>query len=310
MRELRIGSRGSALALWQANWVRSRLTGNAGREAELVIIQTSGDHFQQAEIARIGVKGVFIKQLEEALLERRIDLAVHSMKDVPTCIPPGLLFPAICEREDPRDCLLSPSGKDLDGLPSGARVGTGSLRRRAQIRHYRQDLEMLPLRGNVDTRVRKLDRGEYDAIVLAKAGLDRLGWTSRITSVLPPEICLPAVGQGALGVETRADDRETLELVRALDHAESRAAVTAERALLEEMEGGCQVPLGAWARIEQGSLILDACVFSEDGKLFARRRGSGSPDQPQELGRRVAQMLLEEGGAEILKLAGRTSGRA
>ncbi len=206
MRPLRIGSRGSVLAMWQANAVRGRLERLVGVETEIVTIKTSGDRFQQANVAQIGLKGVFIKELEDALLEGSVDFAVHSMKDVPTQIPAGLAFPAICEREDVRDALLSRSGAKLAALPAGARIGTSSLRRQAQIRHVRPDLDLGDLRGNVDTRLRKLERGDYDAIVLAKAGLDRLGWSSKITEVIPPEVSLPAVGQGALGIEARADD--------------------------------------------------------------------------------------------------------
>ncbi len=309
MRPLRIGSRGSLLAQWQAERVRERLTRTAGVPAEILLIQTSGDRFEQAQVSQIGLKGVFIKELEDVLLEGRVDLAVHSMKDVPTEIPAGLALPAICEREDVRDCLVSASGARLDDLAAGAHVGTGSLRRQSQLRHYRPDLELRNLRGNVDTRLRKLERGEYDAIVLAKAGLDRLGWSDRITEVISIEISLPAVGQGALGIEARADDREVLEVLAQLDHAETRTAVMAERALLAELEGGCQVPLGAWARAEQGELVLEACVLSVDGADYIRKRASGSPHQPEALGREVARLLLVAGADRILRLVGRDVGK-
>jgi len=308
LRPLRIGSRGSILAQWQAETVRERLAQMAGVPAEIVFIKTSGDRFQQAEVSQIGLKGVFIKELEDALLEGRVDLAVHSMKDVPTEIPPGLAFPAICQREDVRDCLVTASGARLDDLPAGARVGTSSLRRQSQLRHHRPDLDLRNLRGNVDTRLRKLERGEYDAIVLAKAGLDRLGWSSRITEAISTEISLPAVGQGALGIEARADDGKVLEVLARLDHAETRTAVMAERTLLAELEGGCQVPLGAWGRMEESELVLEACVLSVDGADYIRKRAAGSPREPEALGRDLAQSLLAAGADRILRLAGRDVG--
>ena len=309
MRPLRIGTRGSALALWQANAVRDRLARASRVEAEIVVIKTSGDRFQQAPVGQIGLKGVFIKELEDALLEGRVDLAVHSMKDVPTEIPAGLAFPAICEREDPRDALVTRTGAKLAELVAGARVGTSSLRRQSQLRHYRPDLDLRDLRGNVDTRLKKLDRGDYDAVVLAKAGLDRLGWSQRINEVLSTDVSLPAVGQGALGIEARADDREVLDAMAGLDHAETRDAVTAERALLAELEGGCQVPLGAWARLERGELVLEACILSADGADYIRRRAVGSPRNAEALGRELAQAMLAAGADRILKLAGRNVGR-
>jgi hydroxymethylbilane synthase len=314
VKPLRIATRGSALALWQANHIRERLAQLHGVESELIRIRTSGDNFQHSWVAQVsqqtGMKGVFIKELEEALLAGTADLAVHSMKDVPTENPAGLIFPAITRREDVRDCLISRDGAKLKDLPSGARVGTSSLRRQAQLRYQRPDLEILDLRGNVDTRLRKVAGGEFDAIVLATAGINRLGASERITQILPPEIMLPAVGQGALGIEIRADDRETLRLVAALDDPESRAAVTAERALLRELEGGCQVPLGAWARRENGELRLEACVFSADGKEFVRNELCGHVDDAEELGVRLGQILIEAGADRILRLAGRSVGRS
>lgn len=308
MKPLRIGSRGSALALWQANFVRDHLALIHGAKAEIVIIKTSGDRFQRGDVAQIGLKGVFIKELEDALLEGGVDLAVHSMKDVPTATPDGLAFPAILEREDVRDCLVSRDGRKLAELPPGARVGTSSLRRASQLRRFRPDLSVAELRGNVDTRVRKLQQGHYDAIVLAKAGLDRLGWADKITEVISPEICLPAVGQGALGVETRADARWLVELLAVLDHPETRTGVTAERALLDELQGGCQVPLGAWGRLERGELVLEARVLSADGSEHVHQRIAGSPDRPEALGRELGRIMLEAGADRILKLAGRSVG--
>ena len=314
MNLLRIATRGSALALWQANHIRERLAQLHGIESELIRIRTSGDKFQGASVAQVseqaGTKGIFIKELEEALLAGTADLAVHSMKDVPTENPAGLVFPAITKREDVRDCLISRDGAKLKDLASGARVGTSSLRRQAQLRHHRPDLELLDLRGNVDTRLKKIAAGEYDAIVLATAGMNRLGVSDKITQILPPEIMLPAVGQGALGIEARVDDRETLRLVAALDDPESHEAVTAERALLRELEGGCQVPLGAWARRENGELRLEACVFSADGKEFVRKDLCGRPEEAEKLGVRLGQILIEAGADRILRLAGRSVGRS
>ncbi len=313
MKPLRIGTRGSALALWQANHIRERLAKEFSVAAEIVIIKTSGDQFTQSAVSQLGMKGVFIKELEDALLDRRVDLAVHSMKDVPTEIPDGLTFPAITKREDQRDCLVSRDGATLSSLAAGAKVGTGSLRRQAQLRHHRPDLDLRELRGNVDTRLRKLEEGMYDAIVLAKAGLDRLGAAGKITEVLEPGVMLSAVGQGALGIESRsaeasgADgaDREFSAWLSALDDSATRAGVTAERALLSELEGGCQVPLGAWGRVEKGELVLDACVLSMDGVEYLRDRATGSPTEAEMVGRRLGRKLLESGADHILRLAGR-----
>ena len=314
MKPLRIATRGSALALWQANHIRERLAQLHGVESELVRVRTSGDKFQDSSVARVsqetGTKGVFIKELEEALLAGTADLAVHSMKDVPTENPDGLVFPAITKREDVRDCLISRDGAKLKDLASGARIGTSSLRRQAQLRHHRPDLELVDLRGNVDTRLKKVAAGEFDAIVLATAGINRLGASDRVTQILPPEIMLPAVGQGALGIETRANDCEILQLVAALDDSESHAAVTAERALLRELEGGCQIPLGAWARFENGELRLEACVFSADGKEFVRKESRGKPGEAEKLGVQLGQIMIEAGADRILRLAGRSVGRS
>ncbi|MGH9683889.1 MAG: hydroxymethylbilane synthase [Candidatus Acidiferrales bacterium] len=310
MTALRIGTRGSALALWQANYVRERIARIHGTVAELVRIRTTGDHFRSASVAQLtaqsGSKGVFIKEIEDALLEGTIDLAVHSMKDVPTEIPAGLAFPAIAKREDARDCLMSRGGRKLADLPSGARIGTSSLRRHAQLRHHRPDVIVCDLRGNVDTRMKKLDAGEFDAIVLAAAGVMRLGATDRIAEILPVSTMLPAVGQGALGIETRADDRATTELMRALDDTDTRSTVTAERALLRELEGGCQVPLGAFATLANGELHLVAGVFSSDGSDYVCREATGTASDPEALGKNLACVLIEAGAGQILRLAGRS----
>jgi len=308
LKSLRIGTRGSALALWQANHVGGRLAELHGVQSELVRIRTSGDRFLTGSVALVGTKGVFIKELEDALLAGTIDLAVHSMKDAPTEIPGGLAFPAIMRREDPRDCLVSHSGLRLGDLPVGARVGTSSLRRQAQLRHHRPDLQLLDLRGNVDTRLKKVAAGDFDAIVLAVAGVKRLGASDKVTEILTTEIMLPAVGQGALGIETRSADRETANLVASLDDAETRACVTAERALLHELEGGCQVPLGALARLEGDDLLLEACVFSPDGTDFVRREFRGSAKEPDSVGKHLGQILIDAGADRILRLAGRSVG--
>ncbi len=280
LKRLRIGTRGSALALWQANHIREKLAELHGVEGELVRIRTSGDRFQDGvSIAQIGAetgtKGVFIKEIEDALLKGEVDLAVHSMKDVPTETPAGLIFSAMTKREDPRDCLISRDGRGLAELAAGSRIGTSSLRRQAQLRQWRPDLEVLDLRGNVDTRLRKVPAGEFDAIVLAAAGVTRLGAMDRITEILPAEIMLPAVGQGALGIETRESDAEISRMAASLNDAETQACVTTERALLRELEGGCQVPLGAWAQISEGQIRIAACLLSMDGKEWLRRELSG-----------------------------------
>ena len=304
MKSLRIGTRGSALARWQAEFVRSGLARH-GVAAELVIIRTSGDRDRQSSLRVIGGKSVFTKELEDALVEERIDLAVHSMKDMPVTLPAGLEISAICEREDVRDALISRDGLKLDQLPSGARIGTSSLRRQAQLRHYRGDLEMVDMRGNVDTRLAKLAQGDYHAIVLAKAGLDRLGKSEQISEIMSPEICLPAAGQGAIGIETRKREDEFSPAVRKLSHHLSRVAVEAERTVLAGLEGGCQVPIGAWARMESGSLRIDARVLSADGGESIRESRTGSCENATELGRSVAAALLDRGADRLLRLAGR-----
>jgi hydroxymethylbilane synthase len=283
-----------------------------GVQTELIRITTSGDRFQSASLAQIGAeagtKGVFIKEIEDALLARKVDLAVHSMKDVPTETPRGLIFSAIPKREDPRDCLISRERHALKDLPVGACVGTSSLRRQAQLRHHRPDLDVVDVRGNVDTRLKKLDAGEFDAIVLAMAGINRLGLTDRVTQVFDEDLILPAVGQGALGIETREDDKSTSRLVAALDDMETRACVTAERALLRELQGGCQVPLGAWGRMRSGELHLEAAVFTAAGSESVRCDESGSPDEAAAIGIRLGCALIEAGADRILRLAGRSVG--
>jgi len=309
VRAPRIGTRGSILARWQAEFVRKQILRVTGVDAEIVVIKTSGDKLQHASFAEIGGQGVFIKELQEALLNEEIDLAVHSVKDVPTDVPSRLCFPVICRRDDVRDCLVTAKpGQILTTLRKGARLGTSSLRRQAQIRHLRPDLDVRELRGNVDTRLRKVESGEYDAILLAKAGLDRLGQTARIAETLEPEILMPAVGQGAIGVQARLKDEEMGEAISKLDDFETRHSIVAERALLGALQGGCQVPLGAWARVERGELVLDAVICSPDGQKHIRQKGSAPPEQARDLGRQVAELLWNAGGSEILEQVSRQRG--
>jgi hydroxymethylbilane synthase len=305
VRILRIGTRGSPLAKWQAEFIRKQLFAATGVESEIVIIKTAGDKMQQAPITQIGGKGIFIKELEEALLEETIDLAVHSVKDVPTDTPSRLMFPAVCRRDDVRDCLV---GSTLVNLRQGARVGTSSLRRQAQLRHLRADLDLRDLRGNVDTRLRKVESGEYDAVMLSKAGLDRLGLSQRISEVLGPDVSMPAVGQGAIAAECRLKDTEAADILTHLDDAETRTAVIAERALLAALQGGCQVPMGAWAHIEREELVLDACVCSVDGLQYVKQRATAPPDQAAQLGEHMARLLIDAGAQSILEEVSRQRG--
>lgn len=316
MKRLRIGTRGSALAQWQANFIAERLKASAPIEIEIIRIRTSGDRLQSAPMdkslaemsTQVGMKGVFIKEIEDALLSGTVDIAVHSMKDVPTETPAPLAFTAITQREDSRDCLISRQGRTMKTLPHGARIGTSSLRRQAQLRHHRPDLEAADLRGNVDTRIRKLEAGEFDAIVLAMAGVNRLGLAGKITQVLEPEIVLPAVGQGALGIETRASDTETSRLVALLDHAETRACVTAERAVLRTLQGGCQIPLGALAHVQGDRLHLEAAVFSARGTEHVQSSDEGPVAEADAIGARLGAALIEAGADDILRMAGRSVG--
>lgn len=300
-RSLVLGTRGSRLAIWQAEWVRARLQAVAPDVAvTLRRIKTSGDKILDVPLAKIGGKGLFVKEIEEELLQGTIDLAVHSMKDVPTVLPQGLAILCVPEREDPRDVLISRGAIPLDRLPAGARVGTSSLRRQAQLLHHRPDLTIQMLRGNLDTRLRKLRNGEFDAIVLAAAGLKRMGWAEEVTEYLPVNVSLPAIGQGALGLEGRAEDGFVQMLVSALDHPPTRAAVTAERAFLERLGGGCQVPIAAHATLAGGRLCLDGLIASVDGRRLVRDQVEGSAIEARELGQRLAEQLLRRGGEAIL----------
>jgi hydroxymethylbilane synthase len=313
VKPLRIGTRGSTLALWQANYFREALESSCGIAAEIVVIKTSGDQFATAPPDQIGVKGIFTKELEDALLDGRADLAVHSMKDVPTELSNVCRVAVVFKREDPRDALVSQRGETLEKLPRSARIGTSSLRRASQLRLYRPDFQIAELRGNVDTRLRKLSSGEYDAIVLAKAGIDRLGLSPNITEVLSPNVVVPAVGQGALGVELFAPREDEFRFLDKLVDKDTMRAVKAERALLAELQGGCRLPLGAWARFEGETMILDACVLSADGAESIRRRGEkkcASASDAESLGRAVAGELLAAGADRLLRLAGRSVGQS
>ena len=291
-----IASRGSQLALWQARWVAARLQA-LGHECRIEIIKTTGDKITDVPLAKVGTKGLFTKEIEEALLEGRADLAVHSLKDLPTELPEGLVLAAIPGREDPRDAV---AGRPLAALPAGARVGTSSLRRAAQLRKFRPDLVVESVRGNLDTRLRKLDEGQYDAILLAAAGLKRLGWEQRIAEILPADIVCPAVGQGALAIETRSSGAGRAACA-ALDEADARAAVAAERAVLAALGGGCQVPIGAHAEVRDGRLRLFAVVASPDGAETIRAETEGAVDAAEALGQTLGADLLERGARAILE---------
>lgn len=295
---LRIGSRGSQLALWQANHI-SALLRERGHQVEIEIIRTTGDKITDVALAKVGTKGMFTKEIEEALAEGRVDLAVHSLKDLPTAVPVGFEIAAITKRENPRDVFCSGKYANIDDLPHGARVGTSSLRRQAQLKALRRDLKIYPLRGNVDTRLRKLEAGEYDAVILAAAGLNRLGRTELIKQIIPAEIMCPAAGQGALGIEIRAGDSATRQRLTLLDDAAARATTTCERALLNKLGGGCQVPIGAFAEVRNGCLHLEAVVADPNGsKVIRESRDGGDPVQ---LGELVGDALLRRGGEEILE---------
>jgi hydroxymethylbilane synthase len=314
MPSLIIGSRGSKLALWQANWVKSRIEEfHKGLIVEIEIIKTTGDKFSEASLVRIGGKGVFTKEIEEALLDGRVDLAVHSLKDLPTTLPDGLHIAAITEREDARDALivredLRGSVGSIEELPPGARVGTSSLRRAAQLRHARPDLQIIELRGNVETRLRKVDEGDYDAIVLASAGLNRLGFADRITALIDTTEMLTAAGQGALGIEARVADQRTNLLLEPLNHWPTRYATEAERAVLRNLGGGCAVPIAALGRVEKKGkkkrLVLEALVADVEGRSAIRKRIEGPVEQAEELGSELAERLAAAGVRDLLPRLG------
>jgi len=299
--KLRIATRKSPLALWQANHVREALLARHPElSVELVTMTTQGDKILDTPLAKVGGKGLFVKELETGMLERRADLAVHSMKDVPVEFPPGLGLGAILPREDPRDVLISNKFASIDELPVGARVGTSSLRRQCQLRAWRPDVEVLDLRGNVNTRLHKLDNGDYDAILLAAAGVRRMGWKERITQLLSPEQFLPAIGQGAIGIEIRLDDDWVPKLVAELNDVDTATRVTAERSLNEALQGGCQVPIAGYAEISHGVILLRALVGRPDGGKLIQGVISGRPEDAEELGQVLAADLLSRGAREVL----------
>lgn len=300
-KEIRIGTRASLLAVTQSTWVKEQIEKhNPGTKVELVKIITKGDKILDAPLAKVGGKGLFVKELEDALLDGRADLAVHSMKDVPAELPEGLHLGVVTERENPVDAFISRKYKSLTDLPQGATVGTSSLRRKSQLACQRPDLVIVDLRGNLDTRLRKLDEGQFDAIVVATAGLNRLGMADRITSFFTPELMLPAIGQGALGLELRKDDQDLLDGISFLNHPSTATAVTAERAFLLRLEGGCQVPIGGYATADEKSVSLTGLIASVDGRQILKDRISGPAEAAEKIGTELAQKLLEMGGRQIL----------
>ena len=297
-----IGSRGSQLALWQANWVKSQLENlHSSADISIRVITTSGDKIKDVPLSKIGGKGLFVKEIEEALLAKEIDLAVHSMKDVPIEIPSQLEISIITKRENPLDALISNNDKKLADLPQGAAIGTSSLRRSSQLLKYRNDFKIHPLRGNVDTRLKKVEEGKYDAILLASAGLNRLGWSNRITEEISHEIIIPAMGQGALGIETRLGDTKTYNFISSLNHEQTNYEVSAERALVGKLDGGCQVPIGAYAKIEDNLITLKGLVASLDGKIIHKSEKVGPIDDAINIGQDLGEELLKMGANEILE---------
>jgi hydroxymethylbilane synthase len=299
--QLRIGTRGSSLAVIQSGWRKNRIEAmHPDISVELVRIKTKGDRIIDSPLSKIGGKGLFVKEIEDALLRKDVDLAVHSIKDVPAELPDGLWLPVFPEREDPRDAFISKGYATLSVLPQCASVGTGSLRRSSQLLSIRPDLKIVPLRGNVDTRLKKLESGDMQAVILAAAGLRRLGLSDRITQSLPTEALLPAIGQGALGLEVRKDDERTLEILSFLNHRPTELAVRAERAFLKRLEGGCQVPIAGFGTVEGGVITLKGMVAELDGSRIIRDEVTGPHDRPEDLGLGLAERLLESGADKIL----------
>jgi len=300
--DIRIGTRGSKLALTQSEWIKERLEKqHSGICVELVKIKTTGDKILDVPLSKVGGKGLFVKEIEEALLESRVDVAVHSMKDVPAQLPDDLMLSTFPRREDPSDALISTEQQSLDQLQKGARVGTSSLRRSAQLLHLRPDLTIVSLRGNVDTRLGKLKSGDLQAIILAAAGLNRLGLSHVITQTIPFHQLLPAVGQGALGLEVRRGDQKTIDLLDFLSHEDTRTAVAAERAFLKTLEGGCQVPIAGFAQVNGDTLSFEGLVAELDGSKIFKETETGTRDQAEQMGIRVANKLLASGGGDVLK---------
>jgi hydroxymethylbilane synthase len=301
-RKIKIGSRGSPLALWQANWIKGQLeTQNPGIPVEIIIIKTSGDKIQDVPLAKIGGKGLFVKELEESMLRNQVDFAVHSMKDMPIKFPFALCIAAVTKRENPFDALVSKNNIKLDDLPKGAKVGTGSLRRMSQLLHYRPDLDLVPLRGNLDTRIKKLETEGLDAIILAAAGLIRMGWEDKISEIISPEILLPAMGQGAVGIEARKHDVDNQILLADMDDEDTHLSLDAERAVVTQLEGGCNVPIGAFATIEGDEMTLKGLVASLDGKTVHQTECKGRKIDAKTIGKELGNTLLEMGGDKIMQ---------
>lgn len=299
--KLVIGTRGSKLALWQSEYVKGLVEEITGLPVELKVIKTTGDKILDVPLAKVGGKGLFTKELEVELAAGNVDLCVHSMKDVPTELPEGLVIAAMPERVDPRDVIVSGNaGYDLESLPQGAKMGTSSLRRVAQVRALRPDLEIVDVRGNLDTRMRKAEEGQVDAVILASAGITRMGWADRISHYIPTSQMISAVGQGAIGIEIREDDEFMLHVMEQIGHPETMECVTAERVVMRTLEGGCQVPIGAYTRYEDDTLVMDAMVGSLDGTHIIREQLCGDPGEPEALGDAMVERLLSLGAAEIL----------
>jgi hydroxymethylbilane synthase len=298
--QLVIGTRGSKLALWQSEYVKARLEEICGLPVCLKVIKTTGDKILDVPLAKVGGKGLFTKEIEVELIAGTVDLAVHSMKDVPTELPDGLMIGAMPQRVDPRDVLVSGPRYDLVSLPHGGRLGTSSLRRRSQVLALRDDLEIVDVRGNLDTRMRKAEDGEVEAVILAAAGITRMGWADRITHYIDPADMCPAVGQGAIGIEVRTDDEFMSHACERIADLDTMACVTAERVVMRKLEGGCQVPIGAYCRFENGALVMDAVVGSVDGRRIVRYHLEGTPAEPELLGSAMVDRLLDLGAGEIL----------
>lgn len=300
---LKIGTRGSKLALWQADHVSNLISKEyPNLQIEIVVIKTTGDAVLDSPLSEIGGKGVFVKEIEEALLSEKIDIAVHSMKDVPTILPQGLIISAVAKRHDPRDALISNSGLHLEQLPKGSRVGTGSLRRGAQILHNFSDLEIVSIRGNVDTRINKLrESGEFDAIVLAVAGLERMGLGDQITQIIPPDIMLPSPGQGIVGIECRTTDLETKEILKTINHKETEIASISERAFLYRLGGDCNVPVGCHASLKNNLIHIRGVICSPNGEVLLKKDANASIEEAQQLGELLADTMLKQGGDKILE---------
>ena len=302
MSKVTIGSRGSPLALWQANWVKDLLLGHHSDLAvDIKIIKTSGDRIQDVPLAKIGGKGLFVKEIEEGLLKREVDFAVHSMKDMPIIFPVNLCIACVTKRENPFDALISRNNIKLDDLPKGAKIGTGSLRRMSQLLYYRPDLNLVPLRGNLETRLKKLETEGLDAIILAAAGLIRLGWNDCITEIIPPEILLPAMGQGAVGIETRKNDVDNQILLADMDDEQTHYALDAERALVSQLEGGCNVPIGSFATLNGDQITLRGLVASLDGKTMYKKELTDLKTNAIALGRKLGDELIDLGADRIMQ---------